>query len=75
MKIVNTFFNRIDYGRMQITVETEDGTHETIFSYYPDELSFHQDELIGLTIPEARDLFVRKDTKFLRCSGKCSCRN
>lgn len=66
MKIIKVFFNKIDFGRMQVTVKLEDGTQETIFSYYIDELSFHQDELIGLTINEAGALFLKKDKKYLQ---------
>lgn len=44
----------------------EDGCTSALFSYYPDELTFKEDELTGLTVEEALDLFVKKDTEYLQ---------
>ena len=50
--------------RIYVTLE---GSSEEIylFSYYPDEVSFTESELIGLTIDECRSLFGKKDRKYL----------
>lgn len=51
--------------RIYVTLE---GTDEEIylFSYYPDEVSFTESELIGLTIEECHTLFGKKDREFLK---------
>lgn len=49
-----------------VFVTTEDGTEVELFSYYPDELTFTEDEFLGLTVEEARALRHRKDVDFLR---------
>ncbi len=36
------------------------------FTYYPDELSFTESELIGLTLVEAQKLKITKDVKYLQ---------
>ena len=43
-----------------------DGSTKTLFSFYPDEVSFVSREFIGLTEEEAYDLFQRKDRAYLR---------
>ena len=43
-----------------------DGSTKTLFSFYPDEVSFCTREFIGLTEEEACDLFQRKDRAYLR---------
>jgi hypothetical protein len=50
----------------QVIAEFEDGTIKTLFSYYPDEISFTPDEFIGLSYDEAIALFHKKDVKYLR---------
>ena len=50
----------------QVTVELEDGTEHTLFSYYPDEISFTPEEFIGLSIEEAKALKRKKDVAFLK---------
>jgi hypothetical protein len=49
-----------------VRVTFEDGTEKELFRFYPDELSFVPAEFIGLTEKEARQLFVKKDTAYLR---------
>ena len=45
----------------------ETGDERTLlFSYYPDEISFTTDELIGLTIDEAFELKKQKDLRYLQ---------
>jgi len=43
-----------------------DGSTKTLFSFYPDEVSFQPSEFTGLTEEEAHGLFQRKDTAYLR---------
>ena len=50
----------------EVQVEYADGTKETLFSYYPDELSFSSNEFIGLTRDEAHALRHKKDVAYLQ---------
>jgi len=43
-----------------------DGSTKTLFSFYPDEVSFEPSEFVGLTEAEAHSLFQKKDTAYLR---------
>jgi hypothetical protein len=44
----------------------DDGTRKELFSFYPDEIQFHEGELVGMTEAEARELRRQKDVRFLR---------
>jgi hypothetical protein len=44
----------------------DDGEVKTLFTFFPDEISFTEQELIGLTEQQAGELFVKKDTAYLR---------
>lgn len=44
----------------------EDGATKKLFWFYPDELSFSEEELIGLTEAEARHLKLEKDRAYLQ---------
>lgn len=50
----------------QVWVTYEDGEEEMLFDYYPDEISFHPGEFIGLTRDQAISLRHRKDVEYLR---------
>ena len=50
----------------EVIATFEDGTTKTLFSFFPDEISFTPTEFIGLTEEEAHSLFQRKDTTYLR---------
>ena len=50
----------------EVIATFEDGSTKTLFSFYPDEVSFVSHEFIGLTEEEAYDLFQRKDRAYLR---------
>jgi hypothetical protein len=50
----------------EVIATFEDGSTKTLFSFYPDEVSFHASEFVGLTEQEARALFHQKDTAYLR---------
>ncbi|TRZ50084.1 MAG: hypothetical protein D4S01_07435 [Dehalococcoidia bacterium] len=38
----------------------------SLFEYYPDEISFRESELIGLTAAEARTLKFERDKRYLQ---------
>lgn len=42
------------------------GEVKTIFSFYPDEISFRDNEFIGLTERQAVNLKYKKDLKYLQ---------
>ena len=44
----------------------ENGIEYRLFMFYPDEISFTADELVGLTIQEAADLRHKKDVAYLQ---------
>ncbi len=50
----------------EVIATFEDGSIKTLFSFYPDEVSFRASEFIGLTEEDAHSLFQRKDTAYLR---------
>jgi len=50
----------------EIVVTFEGGTEEeSLFEYYPDEISFEPDEFIGLTFKQACRLKFNKDIEYL----------
>jgi hypothetical protein len=50
----------------QVFVTTEDGKEIFLFEYYPDEISFTENEFVGLTIEEAKHLKFKKDKNYLQ---------
>ena len=50
----------------EVIATFEDGTRKSLFSFFPDEVSFRASELVGLTEEEAHSLFQKKDTAYLR---------
>lgn len=50
----------------RVYVTTEDGVEHFLFMYYPDEISFTESELIGLTLEECGQLYTKKDLNYLR---------
>jgi len=50
----------------KIVATFDDGTSKELFSFYPDEIQFHEGELVGLTEAEAHELRRRKGARFLR---------
>ena len=50
----------------EVVATFEDGSSKTLFSFYPDELSFRASEFIGLTEAEALSLRHRKDVAYLQ---------
>lgn len=70
MKIINARITKMPENLFdpmpQVIAEFEDGTIKTLFTFYPDEISFTPNEFIGLTEKEAHDLFHKKDVRFLQ---------
>lgn len=55
------------FGPMPEVIATfEDGSTKTLFSFFPDEVTFVSREFIGLTEEEAYDLFQQRDRAYLR---------
>ena len=50
----------------EVDVMFDDGSVEILFMYYPDELTFHEHDFIGLTKDEAMMLFHQKDISYLK---------
>ena len=50
----------------EVIATFEDGTVKTLFSFYPDEVSFRASEFIGLAEEEAHSHFQQNDTAYLR---------
>jgi len=55
-----------DLDMPKVAVTYNDGKEETLFQFYPDELSFSESEFIGLTREQAMSLRHRKDVAYLR---------
>jgi len=51
---------------IQVTAELDDGSQVDLFAFYSDELHFEEDELVGLTVEEARALHHARDAGYLR---------
>jgi len=49
----------------EVIATFQDGSKKTLFSFYPDEMSFQESEFIGLTKEEAHSLFQQKDRSYL----------
>ena len=50
----------------EVVATFEDGSSKTLFSFYPDELSFRASEFIGLTEAEAQALRHHKNVAYLQ---------
>lgn len=44
----------------------DDGTQRHLIRFYPDEITFTEDELIGLTEVQAHELHGQKDVHYLQ---------
>jgi len=49
-----------------VTATFEDGSTRRLFDYFPDEITFTEDEFVGLTLDEAFDLKHKKDVAYLK---------
>jgi len=70
MKIINARITALPNGLFdempKVFVTMEDNKEHFLFDYYPDELSFTENEFVGLTIDEAKHLKFQKDKQFLQ---------
>ena len=68
MRIVKIVERKINERNLMLDVfaEMEDGSVQKVVSYYDDEISFTDEELIGLTKDECRDLYFQKDKEYLQ---------
>jgi hypothetical protein len=70
MKIVSCNLGRMPQSLFDpmpvIHVVFEDGSEKDLFQYYPDEISFSESEIIGLTEQEVWLLRHKKDVAYLR---------
>jgi hypothetical protein len=59
---------KIESGRWtnEIHAEFDDGSKGKVLEYYPDEISFNEAELIGLTELEAYELKRQKDIVYIQ---------
>ena len=49
-----------------IKVTFEDGLEKKLFQFYPDEISFNKNEIIGKTEKEVHQMKQKKDIEYLR---------
>ncbi len=74
MKIIDAFITPMPrpmplgmFDAMPEVIATfEDCSRKSLFSFYPDEVSFRASEFVGLTEEEAHSLFQQRDTAYLR---------
>lgn len=50
----------------RVVATFDDGARKDLFDFYPDEITFDEGELVGLTEQEARALRHAKDVAYLR---------
>ena len=49
-----------------VKARIDNGPEVELLTYYPDEISFTESELIGLTVEAAKQLHFKKDVAYLR---------
>jgi CRISPR/Cas system CMR-associated protein Cmr3 (group 5 of RAMP superfamily) len=55
------------YGDLEFRATMEDGSKDVfVFAWFSDELTFKAEEIVGLTIEEARDLKQKRDIAYLQ---------
>lgn len=56
----------IDFGyKMEVHATFTDGATKKIFTFFDDELSFTEQEFVGLTEEQARNLHTKRDSSYL----------
>jgi hypothetical protein len=50
----------------EVNVQLSNGEELTLFSFYPDEISITESELIGLTVEQAKRIKFEKDLRYLQ---------
>jgi hypothetical protein len=55
------------FDRMpEVKVQLSNGEELTLFSFYPDEISITESELIGHTVEQAKRIKFEKDLRYLQ---------
>jgi hypothetical protein len=65
-KLIVAIQQRVVSGDCSVYATFDDDTHSLLFSYYIDELSFSDEEFIGLTRKQAMDLRHKQDVAYLQ---------
>jgi len=65
-RIIKTEFKRSAFSPTTINAMFDDGSREDILSFYEDEISFSEYELVGMTKSEASMLQFKKDKAYLQ---------
>lgn len=65
-KITAVEFKRADWEPTEVIATFTNGETKKIFSYYDDEISISEDELIGKTEDEACNVKIKKDVYYLQ---------
>jgi hypothetical protein len=54
------------WGHCEVIANLDDNNRLEVFRYYPDEISFTEAELVGLTVEQAKALRHRRDVEYLQ---------
>lgn len=54
------------YGDKEAVAIMDDGSEEIVFHWFSDELSFREEELVAMTLEQARDLKQERDIAYLQ---------
>jgi hypothetical protein len=69
MKIASARISPVDMKNFKfqahVVATFEDGTERIVVEYYPDEIQFSPEEVIGKTESEVRQMKLRKDREYL----------
>jgi hypothetical protein len=65
-EIVTKVYFSTPNGYCRVEVDTNINKKVHIFSYYTDELSFNETELVGKTVQDCVNLFSSKDIAYLQ---------
>jgi hypothetical protein len=68
LKIRMIFFNNTNdrYGNKEARAILENGEVLVVFCWFDDEIHFVKEDLIGLTVKQARDLKQERDIAYLQ---------
>jgi hypothetical protein len=65
-KLTEMVTHRSGPARLAVMARFDDGTEGEVAAFYTDELTFTEREFIGLTRREAQQLWMDRDTAYLR---------
>lgn len=68
--VISTFPRSMPEGMFDpmpmVKVQFDNGEEKTLFEFYPDEISFSENEFVGLTEEAALRLRFEKDKKYIQ---------